>query len=303
MDVKRRLLSLLLVGLIAGCKLTVHSPRSGHVVTESGTFNCPAGQTCSLDITDIFFDETFVAVSDFADYKFVGWRARNAYFCGGSLKPCRLFTAGFEGNDDLLALLESDWEFFLEPVFERSDVARLEYRESSLPKVEDANGRAIGSLREGYRSLYTDWDIVVNFEGIPADYIFRVVQQRDFGAAVTLIGAGDAWYDNDQCKGTPEPLGHLPYNATEVWRNPVIAVSRSETYIALPSAKPEEVIIRSGWYPFINDCYRLPPGEEIGPAFLTRLHPTDFSVEFPLTVEVEGRQYIFHELTDYFQPD
>ena len=55
------LATLAAAAIIAGCKLEVIVPAGGRVVSESGNFSCDAGQSCTVDITDVFFDETFRA--------------------------------------------------------------------------------------------------------------------------------------------------------------------------------------------------------------------------------------------------
>lgn len=104
--------------LAAGCKIQIEVPEGGHVVTESGNYRCTAGNTCSIDVVDLFFDETFDGVAT-AGFQFTGWKKRDRGFCGGSDEPCRLFTSGFEGNEALMGFLErQDEVFFLEPQFE-----------------------------------------------------------------------------------------------------------------------------------------------------------------------------------------
>ena len=62
MDKSASLLAVVFVLVsIGGCKIVVNMPNTGSVVTESGAYLCEAGQTCEIDVTDIFFDETFIA--------------------------------------------------------------------------------------------------------------------------------------------------------------------------------------------------------------------------------------------------
>ncbi|MEM1154635.1 MAG: hypothetical protein AAGI44_10860, partial [Pseudomonadota bacterium] len=46
---------------IGACKVQVKVPDSGAVSTESEAYYCAAGESCSLDVSDVHFDETFVA--------------------------------------------------------------------------------------------------------------------------------------------------------------------------------------------------------------------------------------------------
>ncbi|MEH6634019.1 MAG: DUF5666 domain-containing protein [Halioglobus sp.] len=89
------------------------------MATQSGKYECFAGEVCMIEVTDLLFDETFIGVPD-AGYSF-RWRQFPRGLCGGSQNDCHLFTSGFEGNDGLLALLASDQVFFLEPKFWTTD--------------------------------------------------------------------------------------------------------------------------------------------------------------------------------------
>lgn len=113
-----KILAVSAVGLIlAGCKIEVIVPEGGMVVTESGTFECKAGETCPVSVVDIFFEEAYIAQPD-EGMAFTGWKTRHRGFCGGSTEPCALHTSGFEGNDDLMPFLENDDEvFYLEATF------------------------------------------------------------------------------------------------------------------------------------------------------------------------------------------
>ena len=107
---------------LQGCQLEIKVPNGGRVVTEDGSFACEANQTCTIDVVDLFFNQTFIAEPE-PGYSFTGWRRRDGYFCGGLTEPCSLATAGFEDNDAGQAVLESDQTFFLQPRFS----VRLEY--------------------------------------------------------------------------------------------------------------------------------------------------------------------------------
>ena len=113
------LTSLLLAAVffaLPGCKLKIKVPLGGTVVSSDGAYTCEGGQTCEIDVVDIFFDQTFIAVPD-EGYSFNHWRTRERSFCGGESTPCRLSTAAFEGVPALQPILESDEAFLLEPRF------------------------------------------------------------------------------------------------------------------------------------------------------------------------------------------
>jgi hypothetical protein len=109
-------LILALTAGLYGCKLTVTSPRHGHVESTSGAFTCTATEPCVIDIEDTSFEESFVAVPD-EGFQFVKWRKAPSFFCGDLSGECRISTGALAGNPDLEAWLELDIEIFLEPVF------------------------------------------------------------------------------------------------------------------------------------------------------------------------------------------
>jgi len=118
----KKILAVSAVGLLlAGCKISITVPEGGTVTTESGNHTCEAGETCEVSVTDIFFDETFVATPH-EGMKFTGWEKRNRGFCGGNMDACRLFTSGFEGNDTFMSFLDDDTQtFYLNPTFAEDD--------------------------------------------------------------------------------------------------------------------------------------------------------------------------------------
>ncbi|MEM8562717.1 MAG: hypothetical protein AAGF57_10810 [Pseudomonadota bacterium] len=105
--------------VLPGCKLKVRVPEGGTVSSTDGSFFCDSGQTCEIDVVDIFFDQTFVAEVTKDDFYFREWNALDNHLCGGETGPCALSTAQFEGVPALEAMLESNQVFFLQPVFTR----------------------------------------------------------------------------------------------------------------------------------------------------------------------------------------
>ncbi len=109
---------LFLVLLLSGCKIIIQVPLNGSVQSLSGTYTCSAGSDCEIDISDTAFNETFEAIPA-PGYVFAGWAKVPASLCGNGTGPCGpLDTSSFAGNAELLALLASDLEVFLQPVFE-----------------------------------------------------------------------------------------------------------------------------------------------------------------------------------------
>jgi predicted secreted Zn-dependent protease len=69
--------------LLMGSKLIIHVPQGGAVVSSSGLFACDAGESCTIDINEHHFAETFTAVPA-AGYAFNHWQNGTAAICGGS---------------------------------------------------------------------------------------------------------------------------------------------------------------------------------------------------------------------------
>lgn len=111
-----RLLLVLSLAALAGCRIEIAVPDGGAVATRSGNYLCRTGDICTIDVVDLFFDETF-ETRTMAGYSFTGWRRQHRGLCGGSSKPCQLTAWQFAGNPALNALLQSDQLFYLEPEF------------------------------------------------------------------------------------------------------------------------------------------------------------------------------------------
>lgn len=108
--------------LLAGCKIELATTLGGRISTESGDYSCLPSTECPvIDVSDTDFDQTFRAIPD-AGYEFVGWRKRQNGFCGGRTDDCRLYTAGFVGDDLLMSILNSDRTFYLEAVFREQEL-------------------------------------------------------------------------------------------------------------------------------------------------------------------------------------
>ncbi|QFU76490.1 hypothetical protein EY643_12940 [Halioglobus maricola] len=122
MEIKKLIAAAAAALALAGCKIQIVVPEGGRVVTESGSMVCEAGETCVVDVSDFFFDETFIPEPD-EGMMFAGWEKRHRGFCGNSKDPCRLLTTqGFEGDPNLTAVLESaEQEFHLNPTWAVDD--------------------------------------------------------------------------------------------------------------------------------------------------------------------------------------
>lgn len=113
------------LSLLGGCKIVIDVPEGGSVVTDSGDITCSSGEVCEIDVDDTEFEQTFIAEPD-EGYAFKGWKKKDRGLCGGNEAPCALTTSGFVGNANLLAILDSDEEFFLEPEFVEFDENGIE---------------------------------------------------------------------------------------------------------------------------------------------------------------------------------
>jgi hypothetical protein len=110
--------------VLAGCRIDIAAPQGGSVQTESGNYACSEGQSCSIEVEDTAFAETFTAIPD-PDQLFAGWAKAEKSLCGGSLQPCVLDASVMAGQPALMALLESDEVFNLAPQFLSADEMRV----------------------------------------------------------------------------------------------------------------------------------------------------------------------------------
>lgn len=117
MTYRKLTLALCTAVLLAGCKIVIQVPAGGQVITQSGGYKaCAAGKTCVIDVSDLFFNEVFVA-RPASGYEFKHWKKKDRAFCGGEKGSCALQSAPLGTDPGLMALLESSERFFLQPVF------------------------------------------------------------------------------------------------------------------------------------------------------------------------------------------
>ncbi len=122
-----------LIVLLSACKVRITVPEGGTVVTRSGNIICAAGDTCEIDVVDQYFDETFMARPD-DGYVFKSWAKVPRGLCGKRTGDCPLATTNFNGNPKLMAVLESDTIFHLQPMFE------------AVPRLTEADLRPAGQV-------------------------------------------------------------------------------------------------------------------------------------------------------------
>ena len=91
------LLATVAVLIVTGCKVELQAPPGTRIYSESGSYECPGGQFCTIDIADTFFDETFrieTAPGMYAE----AWAEGPGYLCGGATVPCRIAPGALRGN-------------------------------------------------------------------------------------------------------------------------------------------------------------------------------------------------------------
>ncbi|MEM6606110.1 MAG: imelysin family protein [Pseudomonadota bacterium] len=214
-------LALLACAAFSGCKIQVSATAGGSVTTLSGSYTCQSGTQCAeVEVSDTDFDETFVAQPE-QGFRFVEWRRRDRGLCGGSQDDCRLFTAGFAGNDTLLAFLSGDEVFFLEAVFE-----------ATTPQVSGDDARRVVLADIGEKII------------LPA---LRDFEQR----ALVLQAAASALSD------APADSARLE-TAQEEWRLAMASWQRNEVLQVGPSGRSANPDAVAGGQDFRDLIYSWP---------------------------------------------
>ena len=188
----RRFASYTALALLAGCKIEIDAPVEGSVTTTSSAIECAAGQTCTIDIADTYFDETFEAVPA-TGWQFAGWKTGPTALCGDSLEPCNYSTTVFQGNENIDAFLENqDIALSLQPVF------AVERTTDGITLAGEQNQTAFG--------LDFDFDFYRNNTyscGLSGNYTFMVVNPANGDETVEaplwvfLHGGGAGFYDEN----------------------------------------------------------------------------------------------------------
>ena len=118
----RTLLSLLLAGLLSACKVIVIVPPGGKVITEDG-FVCLAGETCVIDVFEYQLrqhlhrddrERRHLPALEEGPGLLLRWQH-------GALLP--VDHGASPATTNLMSILASDDEFFLEPIFIKYDVS------------------------------------------------------------------------------------------------------------------------------------------------------------------------------------
>ncbi|MEM6583688.1 MAG: hypothetical protein AAF699_20585, partial [Pseudomonadota bacterium] len=76
-----RLLVAACILIMAGCKIDIVVPEGATVRSESGTYECVGPNVCTVEVNDVFFEETFFVETE-GDLIFAGWKRRERGLCG-----------------------------------------------------------------------------------------------------------------------------------------------------------------------------------------------------------------------------
>ena len=151
------------IAALSACKIQIESPIEGGVTTKSAAIECPANQACTVDVSDYFFDETFVA-DPAPGWHFSGWNKRHLGLCGGNTTPCTINTSGFEGNEALEAAL--------------ADPTSITYMKPEFSVARTTDGIALADQETISRSgMNFDMDFYRNSAyqcGLSGNYTFMV---------------------------------------------------------------------------------------------------------------------------------
>jgi hypothetical protein len=187
-----RILLCAAIATTSACKIQIEPPLEGGVTTTSTAIECAAGQVCSVDVSDIYFNETFEA--DPAEgWHFAGWKKRGAGLCGGNTTPCTINTTGWGGNPTLEGWL--------------ADPTLITYLEPEFAVDRTTHGITLaGEQNQTQFGLDFDFDFYRNNAyncGLSGNYTFMVVNPVDGDETdeaplwVYLHGGGAGFYDEN----------------------------------------------------------------------------------------------------------
>lgn len=125
----KALLTTLLLTMLASCKIVANVPRSGSIEYVDGRDFCGSGESCSTDVVDSFFDETFVAVPEEGSV-FSMWTRDS--LCPMTDRNCRISTRNFDKFSELQRLLDSGQKGLMDPIFSPL-VNGVDCRDDSVP--------------------------------------------------------------------------------------------------------------------------------------------------------------------------
>ena len=222
--------------VLAGCRIDLIAPEGATIRSESGAIECVGPATCTVEVNDLFFDETFIVETD-PDVFFAGWRRRDRGFCGGQADPCRLFTSGFTGNDVLLGFLESDETFFLEAELATSVADLTPVRDASIFEDQQQSSISVGRVFVGRTNNGSIRRGLVAFDlsEIPADatvasvtLTMSVDRNQQNGVAIDLHRLEADWGEGSASSSSGRPSAATDgdptwihrFFSTELWATP-----------------------------------------------------------------------------------
>ena len=174
------------------CKIEIETAVEGGVSTNSTAITCAANTTCRVDVSDIYFDETFIALPG-PGWNFSSWQEKSGGLCGGETTSCTVRSSGPDGNSCEDGILIDDTvTTYLEPQFRVS---------RTTSGITLAGEQAITQA-----GLGLDIDFYRNSAyqcGISGNYTFMVLNPADGSAAdeaplwVYLHGGGVGHFDEE----------------------------------------------------------------------------------------------------------
>ena len=180
------------IAALSACKIQIETPVEGGVTTTSTAIECAANQSCTVDVSDTFFDETFVA-EPAPGWLFAGWKERDAGLCSGSTAPCTIDTTGWAGNPTLEGWL--------------ADPTLITYLEPGFAVDRTTSGINLAGQQSATRAgLDLDFDFYRNSSyecGLSGNYTFMVLNPANGSATdeaplwVYLHGGGVGHFDDE----------------------------------------------------------------------------------------------------------
>ena len=215
MNIAKPLTVLALTGILSGCFLTVDVNKGGKV--ESSLGECAEFISCTYEVTDTSFDESFTAIPN-SGYTFSHWRGGDKYQCPGSENPvCQVSNTGLAGNANAEAVIAGNSEYKIEPVFTRN----------SEPKyvVRDGDGNPIGDVLS-----VTDYGVNIRYIHTDSEGVEHGIAMSANGKTISVSGSSTAFWSNPSCSGDPT---HTWYN----WAGSLMEPLFTNKYVFL-SHKP-----------------------------------------------------------------
>ncbi len=204
-------MALLATTVLAGCKIELSIPEGGSVVSSSGLYACSTGEVCTIDVSHEFFEENFTAIPE-TGYEFISWEKKSGGFCGGTAANCQLSTMSFTPNPDLMAVLNTNTVFTMNPIFAKvGDVpARLEspWHVESLQVANNyaVDGETTQQWVQVMRVEHEKWDAqnapnTMSSQGMPGNSSSQPSQGVQFPTAGTN---GDHTTGDQHTPGDPQ---------------------------------------------------------------------------------------------------